>query len=370
MNLIESLRKHINRVQPWYCGAPIFAAAFTSLLLLGNAKAQTAAPQLFSDSRPAMGTTFTVYLYSSDRQTATAAFDAAFEEIERIEEALSNYRPTSELSRINRLAARQPVTTDPEVFRLLQISFAYSRRSEGAFDITVGPLMRAWGFFRSGGHYPTDVELSRARASTGWTQVALDPARRTVKFLSPGMELDPGGIGKGYAVDQVVRVLRDAGITSALVDAGSSTLYALGAPPGKNGWKVVVPTPGDRTHAISEVFLRDNSLSTSGSYEKFFRLAGRTYCHIMDPRTGSPVQGMLQTTVIAATGTDSDALSTTIFVLGAEAGRKLLESIPGTSAIWITEAVGQPQIEPWQWPSRVCRQQNNCSIETKGKDTR
>jgi thiamine biosynthesis lipoprotein len=370
MSLIESLRNHRNRVQPWYSRAPIFAAAFTSLLLLGNAKAQTAAAQLFSDSRPAMGTTFTVYLYSSDRQTATAAFDAAFEEIERIEEALSNYRSTSELSRINRLAARQPVTTDPEVFRLLQISFDYSRRSDGAFDITVGPLMRAWGFFRSGGHYPTDVELSRARASIGWAKVALDPARRTVKFLSPGMELDPGGIGKGYAVDQVVRVLRDAGITSALVDAGSSTLYALGAPPGKNGWKVVVPTPGDRTHAISEVFLRDNSLSTSGSYEKFFRLEGHTYCHIMDPRTGSPVQGMLQTTVIAATGTDSDALSTAIFVLGPGAGRKLLESISGTSAIWITEAVGRPRIEPWQWPGRVCRQPNNCSIETEGKDTR
>lgn len=301
---------------------------------------------------------------------AAAAFDAAFDEIERIEEALSNYRPTSELSRINRLAGTQPVTTDPEVFHLLQTSFDYSRRSDGAFDITVGPLMRAWGFFRANGHYPTAAELSRARASVGWNKVDLDPELRTVEFRSPGMELDPGGIGKGYAVDQVVAVLRDAGIASALIDAGSSTLYALGTPPGKTGWKVLVPKPADRAHAISEVLLRDNSLSTSGSYEKFFRLDGRTYCHIMDPRTGSPVQGMLQTTVIAATGTDSDALSTAMFVMGPAAGRRLLESMPGTSAIWITGSADDPRIEQWSWPVGLCRQAELCSIDSKGNSTR
>jgi thiamine biosynthesis lipoprotein len=257
----------------------ILAALFTALPA-SIATAET--PQLFSDSRAAMGTTFSIYLYCSDREQADAAFNVAFDEIERIEEALSNYRPTSELSRINRLAAKHPVTTDPEIFRLLQTSFDYSRRTEGAFDITVGPLMRAWGFFRASGRFPSDAELARARSSVGWSKVDLDPAHRTVKFLRTGMELDPGGIGKGYAVDQVVKVLREAGISSALVDAGSSTLYALGAPPGKDGWKVLVPRPADRVHAISEVLLRDNSLSTSGSYEKFFRLNGRTYCHIID----------------------------------------------------------------------------------------
>ena len=369
MNLMQFFN-HKARMDLRECLNTVALASLLLLIIYSHAKAQTRAQQLFSDSRPAMGTTFTIYLYSSDREKATAAFDAAFDEVERIEEALSNYRATSELSRINRLAADQPVTTDPEVFHLLQTSFDYSRRSDGAFDITVGPLMRAWGFFRAGGHYPSAAELSKARASIGWTKVALDPARRTVKFLIPGMELDPGGIGKGYAVDQVVRVLREAGISVALIDAGSSTLYALGAPPGKNGWKVLVPRPGDRAHSISEVFLRDTSLSTSGSYEKFFRLDGHTYCHIMDPRTGGPVQGMLQTTVIAATGTDSDALSTAMFVMGPTAGGKLLRSMPGTSGIWIVESVGQPQIEQWQWPGRVCRQQNNCSIETKGNNTR
>ena len=317
-----------------------------------------------------MGTTFTIYLYAPNQEKADEEFEASFDEIERIEEALSNYRPSSELSRINRLAATTAVTTDPEVFKLLQASFDYSRRSDGAFDITVGPLMRAWGFFKHSGHYPTRTQLSHARWSVGWNKVKLDAAQRTVKFDVPGMELDMGGIGKGYAVDRVVDVLRDAGVKAALVDAGSSTLYALGAPPGKDGWKVIVPRPADRSHAISEVVLRDNSLSTSGSYEKFFRLNGKTYCHIMDPRTGEPVQGMLQTTVIAPTGTETDALSTTMFVMGPAKGRKLLESMPNTSAIWITNNISELQIEQWHWTGPLCQTGDHCITAREDNGTR
>ncbi len=281
--------------------------------------------------------------------------DAAFDEIERIEEALSNYRPSSELSRINRLAGRQAVTTDPEVFRLLETSFDYSRRSNGAFDITVGPLMRAWGFFRASGHFPDGKELAVARAATGWKQVELDAQSRTVSFRAPNMELDLGGIGKGYAVDRVVTLLREAGVQAAFIDAGSSTVYALGSPPRKNGWKVLVPEPARRSSSITEVTLRDQSLSTSGSYEKFFRLNGTTYCHIMDPRTGYPVQRMLQTTVIAPTATETDALSTAMFVLGSRDGRRMLQSIPGASAIWITgRSAERDQVDEFRWPTRIC----------------
>ena len=307
-----------------------------------------------------MGTTFTIYLYAPNQTMADEQFEAAFDEIERVEEALSNYRPSSELSRINREAAKEPTTTDPEVFKLLQTSFDYSRLSDGAFDITVGPLMRAWGFFRKNGHYPSPAELAHARTEVGWTKVKLDANQRTVRFAVPGMELDPGGIGKGYTVDRVIDVLREAGVRAALVDAGSSSLYALGAPPGKEGWKVIVPRPGDRARVISEVVLRDNSLSTSGSYEKFFRLNGKTYCHIMDPRTGEPVQGMLQTTVIAPTGTATDALSTAMFVMGPSTGRKLLESMPHTSALWITNSTNQTHIEQWHWPGKLCLTGDDC----------
>jgi thiamine biosynthesis lipoprotein len=312
-----------------------------------------------------MGTTFSIHIYSPDQQTASAQLDVAFEEIERIEEALSNYRPSSELSRINRLAGLHAVTTDPEVFGLLQTAVDYSRRSQGAFDVTVGPLMRAWGFFRANGHFPNQKELNSARASTGWQYVELDQRFRTVRFRRHNMELDLGGIGKGYAVDRVVALLREAGVQAALVDAGSSTVYALGSPPGTNGWKVLVPEPGKRSIAISEVMLRDRSLSTSGSYEKFFRLNGRTYCHIMDPRTGYPVDRMLQTTVIAPTGTETDALSTSIFVLGPDAGREMLKSIPGASAIWITGTTAErSHIAQWHWPATLC-QGGGCSTKKR-----
>jgi thiamine biosynthesis lipoprotein len=307
-------------------------------------------PELFVQSRNAMGTIFAIYLYAQDEEQAGASFEAAFEEIARLEEALSNYRPSSEISRINRLAAHGPVTTDPEVFGLLETSLAYSQRSGGAFDVTVGPLMRAWGFFRGEGRYPTNEELRSARENVGSEKVELDATQRAVRFAAPGVELDLGAIGKGYAVDRVVEVLREAGIAAALVDAGSSTLYAMNAPPGKNGWSVRVPRPGDRSRTVSTVTLRNESLSTSGSYENFFQLDGRTYCHVMDPREGKPVQGVLQATLIAADSAATDALSNAVFVMGPEAGQKLLASLPHTRGLWVLGELESQRVVQWRWP--------------------
>src|SRR5579864_916930 len=155
-----------------------------AIALLGISLIPNGAPpeRMFSQARPAMGTTFTIFVYAASQEKASEYFEIAFDEIERVEEALSDYRPTSELSRINRLAANETVTTDPEVFKFLQTSMDFSRKSDGAFDITVGPLMRAWGFFRGRGHYPTAEELSNARESTGWQHVHLDAQKRTVHF--------------------------------------------------------------------------------------------------------------------------------------------------------------------------------------------
>ena len=323
-----------------------------SFLLLAAqiAPARTATAKLYVQSREAMGTKFTIYLYAASEEQAEAAFEASFDEIERLDRTLSNYNPDSELSRINRLAGRKWVTTDPEVFSLLQTCLGYTIRSGGTFDITVGPLMRAWGFFRGQGHYPTARELEQAREKTGWEKVQLDAETRAVHFAVPGMELDPGGIGKGYAVDRVVVLLRRAGVKVAMVDAGSSTLYAMGAPPGEKGWLVRVPKPGDLSKTISALLLKDESLSTSGSYEKFFQLNGRTYCHIMDPRTGAPVEGMLQTSVIAADGTTTEALSKPMFVMGTDEGAKYLASFPHVAGLWVTGKIDSPQVVPWNWP--------------------
>jgi len=284
-----------------------------------------------------MGTVFTIYLYARDSLQAECLFEVAFEEIDRLDQTLSNYRATSELSRINRLAAREPVTTDPEVFGLLESALDFSERSDGAFDITVGPLMRAWGFFRGQGRLPLNEELRSAAETVGFHSVLLDAPTRTVKFAVPGVELDLGAIGKGHAVDRVAEVLRESGVESALIDAGSSTLHALGAPPGKNGWTVRIPNPGYRERTLSTVLLRDESLSTSGSSEQFFEFQGRRYCHVMDPRTAKPVEGVLQATLIANDSTTTDALSNAIFVLGHEEGKDMLGNIPHARALWVLD---------------------------------
>lgn len=290
---------------------------------------------LYHETRPAMGTTVEVYLYAPDRVRAAALIEAAFAEIERVEAALSNYRRTSEISRINRTAGREPVVTDPEVFGLVGWALDYSRRTGGAFDITVGPLVRAWGFFRGNGHYPTPDELAEARASVGWHQVVLDDELRTIRFRTRGAELDLGGIGKGYALDRAVRVLRRLGVTAALLGAGQSSYYAIGAPPDAEGWRVVVADPYHPERALSTVWLRDRSLSTSGNAQKFFELGGRRYSHIIDPRTGEPAAGMMQVTVMAGTATESDALATALFVLGPERAADVLARYDAVAALLV-----------------------------------
>ena len=307
--------------------------------------------RLFSGSCHAMGTKFHIHLYTTDENRAALCFETAFDEIRRIDRTLSHYQELSELTRINRLAAREAITTDPEVFRFLQTGFEYSRRSGGAFDMTVGPLLRLWGFFRGNMRVPSDDELRQTLDVVGWQRVTLDPDWRSVQFLTPGVELDPGALGKGHAVDRVAALLRELGVHAALIDAGSSTVYGLGCPPGKPGWTVRVPPPGNPSRCLSTVSLRDNSLSTSGSYEKFFRWQGHTYGHILDPRTGIPVQGVLQTTVISPRATDSEALSTIAFVSGPQASTKLLQETSGASAIWVLgDSETGDQVRTWNWP--------------------
>ncbi|HKR85559.1 MAG TPA: FAD:protein FMN transferase, partial [Terriglobales bacterium] len=209
--------------------------------------------------------------------------------------------------------------------------------------------MRTWGFFRAEGHFPSTDDLNAARECTGFEKIVLDPGTRTIQFAFPEMELDLGAIGKGYAVDQAVEILREAGVDAALLVAGSSTVYALGAPPGDDGWKIHVPDPLDRTRKISTVKLRDQAVSTSGSYERFFELDGRRYCHVMDPRTGVPVEGVLQTTLIGSDGAMTDAISNALFVVGPN-GSVLLSKFEDVSALSVlTDGPGQ-RILKWNWP--------------------
>jgi thiamine biosynthesis lipoprotein len=305
-----------------------------------------------------MGTTVEVYLYAPNSVRAAELLEAAFEEIERVEAALSNYRPTSEISRINATAAAAPVTTDPEVFGLIERTLDYSRRTEGAFDVTVGPLVKAWGFFDGTGRYPSDDALADARVRSGWTNVELDQTARSVRFLTPGLELDLGAIGKGWALDCAAETLRRHGVSAALLGAGQSTYYAIGTPPDEDGWPIRVSDPRDTARTLSTALLRDQALSTSGSSEQSFELGARTYSHIIDPRTGHPVAGMAQVTVTAPTATDSDALSTAVFVLGPKHGAELLGEVPETAALLVMETATEAAVLVLDWPEHLVTHSN------------
>ena len=299
-----------------------------------TAQPKISSEALYTESRPAMGTVFTIKCYMPSRESADEVMDAAFEEIARLEALLSNYQPSSELSRISREAGDGSVVTDPETFSFLTKSFDWSERSHGAFDITVGPLLRAWGFKARNGHVPTQAEQKLLRDQVGWDKVKLDPAAHTVRFTTRNsMELDPGSIGKGFAVDSVVALLRESGVHAAFISAGGSTLYGLGAPPGETGWSVEVPDPRMPGSMATTFWLHDMSLSTGACTEKFFVQNGHRYCHIFDPRTLMPVEGVLQSTVIAPSATDSDALSTVVFVMPIEKSRRLIETLDGTGAL-------------------------------------
>ena len=301
-----------------------------------------------------MGTVFTLELYARDESTAAQLSQEAFDVIDRVDDELSNYKPSSELSRISRYAGETTITTDPETFTFLERSLYWSKASQGAFDITVGPLLRAWGFFFHNGRVPSDKELRTLSDEVGWQKIVLDRPTRTVRFREgKPLNLDPGSIGKGFAVDLAVERLRAEGVSAALLSAGGSTLYAIGAPPGESGWPVVVPDPRRQGAIASRILLKDESLSTGACTQKFFIRNGRRYCHIFDPHTMRPVEGMLQTSVINPSATDSDALSTVAFVLTPEESQKFFAGLPKTRMLLFTERPG-PGCLAVHWTTWAC----------------
>ncbi len=286
----------------------------------------------------AMATRFELVLRGDDAVRLRAAGEEALAEIRRLEAQLSFYRPESEVSRINARAARAPVRVEPRLFRLLECAARLHALTEGAFDPTVGPLMRAWGFTGGGGRVPGADALAEARRRTGMRHVRLDPAARTVAFERPGMSLDLGGIGKGYAIDEAVLVLKEAGVAHALVHGGTSTAYAFGRPREAEAWKVGIPAPGDAPDRalLAVAPLRDEALSVSAVWGKTFEAGGQAFGHVLDPRSGRPVEGALLAAVTTSSATDADALSTALLVLGSPAVDRLTDAFDGLRALVVS----------------------------------
>jgi len=283
----------------------------------------------FEETVDAMGTGITVVAYGEDRFRLQSAVNAALEEAKRLDELLSNYRPQSEWTLLNKTAGQQEFRASKELFDLLEACKRYTEASDGAFDISVGPLMKVWGFYKGSGRFPHRAEIRSALALVGFDKVHLNPATTSIRFPTQGMELDPGGIGKGYAVDRMAAILKNAGIRSALVTAGSSSIFAIGAPPtDSRGWQISIRHPKDPSKTLEVVYLKNESMSTSGNYEKFFRAEGKIWSHIMDPRTGYPAQGMYSVSVITPQCIDSEAWTKPYYINGRQwaSGHKLKNS--------------------------------------------
>jgi thiamine biosynthesis lipoprotein len=288
-----------------------------------------------------MGVQTRLVLFAPTEARAEQAARAAFARIEQLENIMSDYRASSELMRLCARAGQGPTPVSPDLMRVLSRADEIARRSGGAFDVTVGPVVALWRKARKEGKLPAVSELEAARRLVGWRNVALDRARRTVTLAAPGMKLDLGGIAKGYACDAALAEMRRRGIASAMAEMGGD--LAVGAPPpGKRGWRIAVPNAQGTPDA--EMDLSRCAVSTSGSSEQFVEFAGVRYSHIVDPATGLGLTSPISVTVIAPTGELSDGLSTAISVLGPEAGRRLAESY-GRVRCFITPS-GTPDGSP------------------------
>jgi thiamine biosynthesis lipoprotein len=277
--------------------------------------------QTVAVARNAMATRFEVVLHGQNAVALRAAGEEALDEIQRIEAQLSLYLPTSEISRLNARAAREPVRVTAELFRLLRQAKELHRETAGAFDITIGPLIRCWGFMGGTGALPTPEMLEQARSKTGMNLVELKESDFSVRFARDGVMLDLGAIGKGYAIERAAELLRESGVKSALLNGGTSTVYALGKPPDKDCWKISLefPTtdePDSPRGPLASVSLRDEAMSVSAVWGKSFKSGAKTFGHVLDPRTGEPASNAMLAAVTLPSATETDALSTALLICG------------------------------------------------------
>jgi len=311
------------------------------LILCGAATSAAAKPALSRHefTEPHMGTRFQIILYAPDKENASRAAKAAFARIADLDGIMSDYRPASELMRLCKKAGGAPVRVSGDLFRVLEKAQEVSRLSDGAFDVTVGPVVKLWRRARRTKHLPPADKLAEARALVGYKYVRLDKKDRTVQLAKKGMQLDLGGIAKGYAADAALRVLKQHGISSALVAAGGD-IAVSDAPPGKKGWKVgIAPLENPNDKPKKFLLLKNTAVSTSGDAEQFVEIGGKRYSHIVDPKTGLGLVGRMSVSVVAPNGTTADSLTKVVCVLGPKRGFAILDKIKGVSsyAVWKTE---------------------------------
>ena len=313
-------------------------------LLLAAAPARA---EWFYREEAIMGTRVAVELWSEDADLATRAMDAVIAEMRRTDELMSTYKPESQLSAVNAHAFERPVRVDPEIVEVVSRALDFSRLSDGAFDITYASVGYLYDYRAH--QRPSAEQVAAALPGIDYRQVQVDRGANTIRFLRQGVRIDLGGIGKGHAVDRSIDTLRKLGIEHAMVNAGGDTRL-LGDRRGKP-WIVGVRDPRNEGKMVTRLPLEDEAISTSGDYERYFEEDGVRYHHILVPGTGQSARGVRSATVIGADATLTDALSTTVFVLGVERGMRLIAGLPGVEAvvvddqgrIYYSDGLAQPQ---------------------------
>lgn len=317
----------------------------------GGSRAEPADAVRVAAARRLMGVRWSIIAYAPDATAGRAAVAAAFAEVERLEHILSDYDPGSELSRLSASAPTPvPVRVGDDLWNVLHRAAEITALTDGAFDVTVGPLTTLWRQARRSGRVPRPEKLAAARAAVGPGGLVLDEERRTAALVHPGMRLDLGGIGMGYAADRALAVLASHGIRAALVDA-SGDVAVSAAPPGTRGWRVEVAGLGAADAPGGTLVLEHAAVTTSGDALQGVDIGGRRYSHVIDPRTGIGVDGPAAVTVIAPDGATADALATAASVCGPAAGAAAIARFPEASArfVW-REAGGSRTLTTPGWP--------------------
>ncbi len=283
----------------------------------------------------AMDTLVEVNFVVPEGVEADTVKSAVFAEIERLERLISRTVVDSDINRVNSLAGIEPVVVNPDTYQLVELAYQYAAISNGAFDPTIGPLIDSWGFLGQEFRVPEEAEIIKCLPLVDYQRISFDWTKTALYLSEQGMVLEPGGLAKGFILDQVVALLKQSGVSAAFINAGGDIAF-LGNKPDGELWKLGLRHPRDQKKIIAVLNVAGGAVVTSGDYERYFDLAGVVYHHILDPKTGKPACGLASVTILAATAAGADALSTAVFVLGPEDGLTLIETIPGVEGVLIT----------------------------------
>jgi FAD:protein FMN transferase len=327
----------LHRDHAWSNALAVFCCAVIAVFLQSEFAHAAGKLSRFEESQPHMGTVARIVVYARTSTSAAAATQMAFERIRELDSILSDYKAESELNRLSHQSGGPPVKVGPDLFRVLSVAQNLAAKSNGAFDVTVGPVVRLWRRARRQRTLPEADRLAAALGLTGFRWLTLDTKHQTAHLAKPGMLLDVGGIAKGFAADEALKTLKWAGIEQALVALGGD-IAVSNPPPGRKGWSIEIASLNLASAPKPPPLLLHNAaVSTSGDAEQFVEIGGIRYSHIIDPRTGKALTGRRSVTVVAAHGIDSDALATAVSVMDPNEGVKLVDAIRSAAALIVAQ---------------------------------